>query len=66
MRSDLTKLTSVKVLKKNYTEFKKTTLNSDITFQKFVNRAIELYLTNDEFRNKIEIHNTGGVKNSKF
>ncbi len=66
MRSDLTKLTSVKVLKKNYTEFKKTTLNSDITFQKFVNRAIELYLTNDDFRNKIEVHNTGGVKNSKF
>jgi hypothetical protein len=66
MRSELTKLTSVKVLKKNYTEFKKTTLNSDITFQKFVNRAIELYLTNDEFRSKIEIHNTGGIKNSKF
>lgn len=66
MRSDLTKLTSVKVLKKNYTEFKKTTLNSDITFQKFVNRAIELYLTNEEFRNKIEIHNTGGIKNSKY
>jgi len=66
MREDLTKLTSVKIIKKNYLEFKKSTLNLDLTFQKFVNRAVDLYLRDSDFRVKINGHETNGVKNSKF
>ena len=37
-RKQETKLTSVKILEKNYYEFKKLTINTDLTLQKFVNR----------------------------
>lgn len=66
MNNDFTKLTSVKVIKKNYLEFKKNTVNVDLTFQKFVNRAIDLYLRDSDFRDKIDSHETEGVKNSKY
>jgi hypothetical protein len=61
-----TKLTSVKIIDKNYYEFKRVTLGSDLTLQKFVNRAIDLYLREHDFKSKIDIHETGGVKNSKY
>ena len=61
-----TKLTSVKIIEKNYYEFKKSTLGTDITLQKFVNRSIDIFLKDKEFKNKIESHETAGVKNSKF
>lgn len=65
--SDLNiKLTSVKIIKKNYSDFKKKITNSDITLQKFVNRAIDLYIKQDEFRNMIDNHETTGAKNSKY
>jgi len=61
-----TKLTSVKIIKKNYNEFKKVTVNMDLTLQKFVNRAIDLYLNDGEFKQRIESHETNGIKNSKY
>jgi hypothetical protein len=61
-----TKLTSVKIIDKHYYEFKKITLETDLTLQKFVNRAIDIFLKENEFRNKINSHETGGVKNSKY
>ena len=61
-----TKLTSVKIIDRNYHEFKKITLGTDLTLQKFVNRAIDLYLKETEFKNKIESHQTNGAKNSKY
>jgi hypothetical protein len=66
MERDLTKLTSVKILKKNYLEFKRTTINTDLTLQKFVNRAIDLYMRDSEFREKVNSHETNGIKNSKY
>lgn len=63
---ETTKLTSVKILTENYYNFKKATLKTDLTLQKFVNRAIDLYLNNEDFKNKIDTHETGGLKNSKF
>jgi hypothetical protein len=66
MEKDFTKLTSVKIIKKNYLNFKKETLNSDLTLQKFVNRAIDLYLRDSEFKNKINNHETNNVRNSKY
>lgn len=61
-----TKLTSVKIIDRNYHEFKKVTLSTDLTLQKFVNRAIDLFLRDVDFKNKIENHETGGIKNSKY
>jgi hypothetical protein len=48
------KLTTVKVLSDKYKEFKMETLNSEMTLQKLVNRAIHLYLTDDEFKKTID------------
>lgn len=65
-RKQETKLTSVKIIDKNYYEFKKLTLDTDLTLQKFVNRTIDIFLKENEFRNKVNSHETGGIKNSKY
>jgi hypothetical protein len=66
MERDVTKLTSVKIIKKNYLEFKRRTVNTDLTLQKFVNRTIDLYMRDSDFREKVNFHETNGVKNSKY
>ena len=48
------KLTTVKVLSDKYREFKMETLNSEMTLQKLVNRAIHLYLTESKFKKTID------------
>ena len=49
------KLTSVKILEDLYNTFKLKTVNSNMTLQKLTNRTIHLYLTDDNYREKIEI-----------
>jgi len=51
---DNIKLTSVKLIKGLYNEFKQQTVNSDMTFQKIVNRSLSLYLTEEKFKEKLE------------
>ena len=63
---DEMKLTSVKILKSLYEKFKVKTVNSNMTLQKLTNRAINLYLENDDFREKIEIHDELTVSGSNF
>lgn len=48
------KLTTVKVLSENYSKFKLKTIDSDMTLQKLVNRAIEQYLTDDKFEKQLD------------
>jgi hypothetical protein len=48
-----TKLTSVKILKNLYTQFRKATIDEKITLQQFVNRSINLYIEEDEFKKRI-------------
>ena len=48
------KLTTVKVLSENYSKFKLKTIDTDMTLQKLVNRAIEQYLTDDKFEKKLD------------
>jgi hypothetical protein len=60
------KLTSVKILENVYFRFKDHTVNTDMTLQKIVNRSIDLYNKNDDFKTKIDNHQTTEVKNSKF
>ena len=61
-----TKLTSVKILKILYERFKVSTVNSDMTLQKLTNRAIDLYLENDKFREKVEVYDNLTVSGSNF
>ena len=47
------KLTSVNVNDNNRKEFKKLAIDEEITFQKLVNIALELYITDVKFRRQI-------------
>ena len=64
--SNNTKLTSVKILKILYERFKVSTVNSDMTLQKLTNRAINLYLESNEFKEKVEVHDDLTVSGSNF
>ena len=61
-----TKLTSVKLLKLLYERFKVITINKSMTLQKLTNRSIDLYLTDDDFKNKIELHDNLMVSGSNL
>lgn len=47
------KLTSVKVVPDLYSKFKNESEETNFTLQRLVNRAIYLYQTDEEFKNKI-------------
>ena len=48
------KFTSVKILEDLYKRFKSTTVNTKMTLQKLTNRSIDLYLTDKQFKDKLE------------
>jgi len=48
------KLTSVKILKELYRNFKSKTFDDEFTLQKLVNRSMDLYVLDEEFRGKIQ------------
>lgn len=48
------KLTTVKIIKSIYPDFKKISFDSGITLQKLVNRSMHRYINDDEFRNEID------------
>ena len=50
------KLTSVKILEDLYKRFKATTVNTKMTLQKLTNRSIDLYLMDENYKNKLETH----------
>jgi hypothetical protein len=45
-----TKLTSVKILKEVYSKFKKVSFESNMTLQKIVNRSLDKYINEEEYR----------------
>ena len=47
------KLTSVKIFKNLYQNFKYLTVNDSMTLQKLVNRSIYLYINDNKFKDKI-------------
>ncbi len=51
------KLTSVKILKELYRNFKTSTVESEFTLQKLVNRSMDLYVCDKNFKNKIHSYN---------
>jgi len=56
------KLTSVKVDKSLWDDFRVECVRRKFSFQKLSERAIDLYLTDEEFRRKITNHNTLHIK----
>ena len=58
MVMDNSKLTSVKILEDLYKRFKSATVNTKMTLQKLTNRSIDLYLTDEQFKDKLEEHNS--------
>ncbi len=60
------KLTSVNILKDVYVDFKKKTIESDMTLQKIVNRTLDLYLKDESFRTMVDKHETLGLRSSKY
>ena len=49
-----TKLTSVKIIKSLYESFRVKTVNSSMNLQKLVNRSMDLYLLDKNFKGKIK------------
>jgi|TARA_B100000497_G_scaffold127178_1_gene168111 hypothetical protein len=52
------KLTSVKITQPLYTKFKVSCLENNFSFKKLADRAIFLYLTDIEFREKLHKQNS--------
>ena len=48
-----TKLTTVKILKGVYSNFKRVSFESDVTLQKLVNRTVARYVSDEEFRKEM-------------
>ena len=61
-----TKLTSVKILELLYNKFKLDTVNTKMTLQILTNRSIDMYLDDEEFREKIETSQTLIESGSNF
>ena len=61
-----TKLTSVKILQALYHKFKVKTVNSNMSLQKLTNRAIDMYLEDNNFKEKIELYDDLTVSGSNF
>ena len=63
---DNSKLTSVKILEDLYKRFKYTTVNTKMTLQKLTNRSIDLYLTDEIYKNKLETHDNLTISGSNL
>ena len=60
------KLTSVKILEDLYKRFKAKTVNTKMTLQKLTNRSIDLYLTDEQYKQKLETHDNLTISGSNL
>ncbi len=63
---DKSKLTSVKILEDLYKRFKSTTVNTKMTLQKLTNRSINLYLTDEQYKQNLEKHDNLTISGSNL
>ena len=61
-----TKLTTVKIIKDVYSKFKRISFDSNITLQKLVNRSVDKYIEDEEFRNEINNYTELEPSGSQF
>ena len=66
MNKHTTKLTSVKILKGLYEQFKFKTVNSSMNLQKLVNRSIHQYLNNVTIKEQMESYDKLFTSGSRF
>lgn len=59
-------LTSIKIFKDKYSTFKGITNDDGFTLQKLVNRSLFLYVTDEDFRNKLRSTNDLQKSGSSF
>ena len=60
------KLTSVKILEDLYKRFKVRTVNTKMTLQKLTNRSIDLYLTDEQYKDKLETYDNLTISGSNL
>ena len=61
------KLTTVKVIKKLYDEdFKISTIQGGLNFQRLVNRTLDLYTKNEQFRKQLNEYTILQISGSQF
>lgn len=61
-----TKLTTVKIIKNLYSSFKRISFDSNITLQKLVNRSVDKYIDDENFRNEINNYTELEPSGSQF
>jgi len=61
-----TKLTTVKILKGVYSNFKQVSFESDVTLQKLVNRTVERYVSDGDFREEMNEYLKLQISGSQF
>ena len=61
-----TKLTTVKIIKDIYSKFKRISFDSNITLQKLVNRSVDKYTLDEDFRNEINNYTELEPSGSQF
>ena len=61
-----TKLTSVKIITGLYKKFKGVALNEEFTLQKLVNRSMDKYLKDEEYKQSIVEHDELQISGSNF
>ena len=64
--AEKTQLTSVKILTGLYKNFKVSTINDGITLQKLVNRSLDLYMNDDQYKEKLTKYTDLQVSGSQF
>mgnify|MGYP003123466559 CR=1 FL=1 len=61
-----TKLTTVKIIKDIYSKFKRISFDSNITLQKLVNRSVDKYIEDKDFRTEINNYENLQMSGSQF
>jgi hypothetical protein len=61
-----TKLTTVKILKEIYSNFKKVSFDGGTTLQKLVNRSMDRYVNEDEYRTQMDNYTYSNVSGSQY
>lgn len=61
-----TKLTTVKIIKDVYSKFKQISFESNITLQKLVNRSVDRYIVDEDFRTEINNYTELEPSGSQF
>jgi len=60
------KLTSVKILEGLYKKFKHSALSDEFTLQKLVNRSMDLYLLDNDFKSQIHEYKNLRISGSRL